>query len=130
MEGDKSSAVTARSGTWPYKELNTARFRGATILSIGLALTFIVRPIHAQTTQIQRGEYLARAGDCISCHTVGGGPALAGGDRLNTPFGYMLAPNITPDATTGIGLWSADDFYRALHDVRIPMMVTGVSDLS
>ncbi len=116
MEGDRSSAVTARSGPWPYNELKTARSRGATILSIGVALTFIMRPISAQPTQVERGEYLARAGDCISCHTVAAGPALAGGDRLNTPFGYMLAPNITPDATTGIGLWSADDFYRALHD--------------
>jgi mono/diheme cytochrome c family protein len=36
--------------------------------------------------------------------------------RLDTPFGYMLAPNITPDAETGIGRWSSADFYRALHD--------------
>jgi len=36
--------------------------------------------------------------------------------RLDTPFGYMLAPNITPDAATGIGNWSADDFYRSMHD--------------
>ncbi len=113
---DRSSAVMLRSSAWPYNEFKPARFRGATILSIGFALTFIVRPINAQPTQVERGEYLARVGDCISCHTVGGGPALAGGDRLNTPFGYMLAPNITPDTTTGIGLWSSDDFYRALHE--------------
>jgi hypothetical protein len=42
--------------------------------------------------------------------------SFAGGDRLNTPFGYMLAPNITPDPDKGIGRWSADEFYRALHD--------------
>ena len=96
--------------------LEAARIIGTATLLIGLAWAAIARPNDAQSTQVQRGEYLARAGDCISCHTVGGGPALAGGDRLNTPFGYMLAPNITPDTTTGIGLWSADDFYRALHD--------------
>ena len=62
-----------------------------------------------------RGAYLARAGDCVSCHTAPGGPAYAGGYRLDTPFGYLLAPNITPDNATGIGRWSADDFYRALH---------------
>jgi mono/diheme cytochrome c family protein len=69
----------------------------------------------AQQTQVQRGEYLARAGDCVSCHTATGGAPYAGGLRLDTPFGYMLAPNITPDPATGIGRWSADDFYRALH---------------
>lgn len=87
----------------------------ATILFIGLALSLSSRSIVAQPSQVQRGEYLARAGDCVSCHTSRGGQALAGGGRLNTPFGYMLTPNITPDAATGIGLWSADDFYRALH---------------
>jgi mono/diheme cytochrome c family protein len=88
---------------------------GAAILLIGLALSSNAQPIEAQPTQVQRGEYLARAGDCISCHSSSGGKPLAGGARLNTPFGYMLAPNITPDAATGIGLWSSDDFYRALH---------------
>ena len=88
---------------------------GAAFLFIGLALAPNAKPIEAQPTQVQRGEYLARAGDCISCHTASGGQALAGGGRLNTPFGYMLTPNITPDAATGIGLWSSNDFYRALH---------------
>jgi mono/diheme cytochrome c family protein len=69
----------------------------------------------AQRTQVQRGEYLARAGDCISCHTAQGGAPYAGGYRLDTPFGYMLTSNITPDPDTGIGRWSIDDFYRAMH---------------
>jgi mono/diheme cytochrome c family protein len=91
------------------------RMPGAAILLIGLILATSAKPLEAQQTQVQRGEYLARAGDCISCHTASGGQALAGGGRLHTPFGYMLTPNITPDAATGIGLWSSDDFYRALH---------------
>ena len=66
-------------------------------------------------TPQQRGEYLARAGDCVSCHTAPGGKSFAGGYRLDTPFGPLLAPNITPDADSGIGRWSADDFWRALH---------------
>ncbi len=65
---------------------------------------------------MKRGEYLARAGDCISCHTKPGGEPYAGGLRMKTPFGDILAPNITPDRATGIGGWSADDLYRALHD--------------
>jgi mono/diheme cytochrome c family protein len=70
---------------------------------------------NAQQTQVQRGEYLARAGDCTSCHTAQGGAPYAGGYRLNTPFGYVLSSNITPDPDTGIGRWSFDDFYRAMH---------------
>ena len=64
---------------------------------------------------VQRGEYLARAADCVSCHTATGGQPFAGGYRIDTPFGPLFAPNITPDDATGIGRWSADDFWRALH---------------
>jgi mono/diheme cytochrome c family protein len=92
-----------------------SRMLGAALPLIVLVSAPNAKPIEAQATQVQRGEYLARAGDCISCHTASGGQALAGGGRLNTPFGYMLTPNITPDAATGIGLWSSNDFYRALH---------------
>lgn len=63
----------------------------------------------------QRGEYLARAGNCYGCHTRPGGAAYAGGRALPTPFGTFLTPNITPDRTNGIGAWSQDDFWRALH---------------
>jgi len=66
-------------------------------------------------TPVQRGEYLARAGDCISCHTASNGAPFAGGYRIETPFGPLYAPNITADNDTGIGRWSADDFWRALH---------------
>lgn len=65
---------------------------------------------------IARGAYLARAGDCMACHTERGGVAYAGGRALDTPFGRVYAPNITPDLDTGIGQWNADDFWRALHN--------------
>ena len=83
--------------------------RAAAVISLALAAA-----ADAQTL-VERGEYLVRAGDCISCHTANGGQPFAGGLRLDTPFGYMLSPNITPDADTGIGRWSSNDFYRALH---------------
>jgi mono/diheme cytochrome c family protein len=70
----------------------------------------------ATPANIARGAYLARAGDCMACHTVRGGAAYAGGRALDTPFGAVFAPNITPDRETGIGAWSADDFWRALHN--------------
>src|SRR5664279_4741144 len=85
------------------------------MLTVVLALGF-AGSVAGETMQVQRGEYLARAGDCVSCHTANGGASFAGGLRLDTPFGYMLSPNITPDADTGIGRWSAEDFWRALHD--------------
>lgn len=71
---------------------------------------------HAQ--QVTHGEYLARAGDCMACHTVRGGSPYAGGLPLPTPFGTLYVPNITPDSDTGIGTWTADDFWRALHEGR------------
>lgn len=64
---------------------------------------------------ISRGEYLARAGDCVACHTMPNGPAFAGGRAMPTPFGNLYVPNITPDDETGIGQWTPDDFYRMMH---------------
>ncbi len=66
--------------------------------------------------QVRQGAYLARAGNCMACHTTLDGPAYAGGKALSTPFGTMYGPNLTPDAATGIGTWSADDFWRAMHN--------------
>ncbi|CDG82057.1 cytochrome c [Janthinobacterium agaricidamnosum] len=65
---------------------------------------------------IARGAYLAKAGDCMACHTTRGGVQYAGGRALPTPFGSVMSPNITPDQETGIGSWNADDFWRALHN--------------
>lgn len=68
--------------------------------------------------QVARGAYLARAGNCMLCHTEPGGPAYAGGRPIATPFGTVYGSNITPDAETGIGGWSAAHFRRALHEGR------------
>lgn len=65
---------------------------------------------------IQRGRYLATVGDCTACHTAPGGKLMAGGRAIETPFGNLVAPNITPDRETGIGAWSDEDFYRSMHD--------------
>jgi mono/diheme cytochrome c family protein len=69
---------------------------------------------------IARGEYLARAGDCIACHTDPGGALFAGGLAMPTPFGTLYSSNITPDRATGIGTWNDDQFYAALHRGRFP----------
>ena len=67
---------------------------------------------------VARGAYLARAGNCMGCHTVQGGVAYAGGRGVPTPFGTIYAPNLTPDAATGLGAWSQTEFWRALHNGR------------
>jgi len=66
--------------------------------------------------KIARGAYLAKAGDCMACHTTRDGAQYAGGRVLQTPFGGVVSPNITSDKETGIGNWSADDFWNALHN--------------
>jgi mono/diheme cytochrome c family protein len=73
-------------------------------------------PPSASAELVARGAYLARAGDCMACHTARGGASYAGGRAILTPFGAIHSPNITPDDETGIGRWSADDFWRALHN--------------
>ena len=102
-------------------------------IAIGTFNDFGLRCAHAQATKATKaqrvpsstrvpvqtdGEYLARAGDCVACHTARGGEPFAGGLDMKTPFGTIYTPNITPDPETGIGKWSADDFWRALHDGR------------
>ena len=67
---------------------------------------------------VARGAYLARAGNCMLCHTERGSAPYAGGRPMDTPFGTVYATNLTPDAQTGIGRWSAAHFRRALHEGR------------
>jgi mono/diheme cytochrome c family protein len=76
-----------------------------------------VLPGPAQMTpQVARGEYLATAGDCMYCHSIPGGPPYAGGQALQSPFGDLFSPNITPDKTYGIGNWTDAQFYNAVHN--------------
>jgi mono/diheme cytochrome c family protein len=64
---------------------------------------------------IVRGKALAVAGDCASCHTADPAKPFAGGKRIDTPFGGITSPNLTPDRDTGLGGWSDDEFVRALR---------------
>ncbi|MGB8609290.1 c-type cytochrome, partial [Bradyrhizobium sp.] len=94
--------------------------RRALFAAIGLAALSGVAS--AQDLQrfdlIERGRYLAVLGDCAACHTAPGGQPYAGGLALQTPFGKLVAPNITPDRETGIGNWTEDEFVAAMHDGR------------
>lgn len=72
----------------------------------------------ASAEQLQRGAYLARAGNCAACHTARGGAPYAGGDAIATPFGTVYASNLTPDPQHGLGRWNASQFWRAMHNGR------------
>lgn len=76
--------------------------------------------VQAQTTDqdfttLDKGRYLAIVGDCVACHTKPGGLPFAGGLEMQTPFGIIVSPNITPDRETGIGRWSEDDFIKTMQ---------------
>jgi cytochrome c553 len=86
--------------------------------SVAPPATSVSAPAVSDDRAVARGAYLARAGNCIACHTERGGAPFAGGRAIDTPFGTVYASNLTPDKATGIGDWSADDFWHALHDGR------------
>lgn len=65
--------------------------------------------------EVARGKALIEAADCAGCHTADAAKPFAGGKRIDTPFGGIYSPNLTPDRDTGLGRWSDDDFYRALR---------------
>lgn len=69
----------------------------------------------ATPAEIARGAQLARAGNCLACHTARGGVPYAGGRGIHTPWGTVYTGNLTPDPQTGLGGWRRDDLWRALH---------------
>ena len=81
----------------------------------GLLATLIPNTV-PNAQQLRRGQALTIAGDCMSCHLRDGGQPFAGGLGLNTPFGVIYSANITSDLQSGIGAWTSDQFYRAMHD--------------
>lgn len=86
---------------------------------LALAASLAPQMLAAQDTsfaQVERGRYLAVLGDCTACHTVPGKGAFAGGVPIETPFGRLVGPNITPDRETGIGSWTEADFQKAMSE--------------
>ena len=70
----------------------------------------------AEADLVARGEYLARAADCIGCHTTAHGKPFVGGQAFKLPVGTLYSTNITPDKETGIGEWTDDEFVKAMHE--------------
>ena len=96
------------------------KMRNMRVLALAACTTGAIAASAAEDNQafekIERGRYLAVLGDCVSCHTAPGGAPFAGGAALETPLGALLGPNITPDVSTGVGAWSEEDFWRAMHE--------------
>jgi mono/diheme cytochrome c family protein len=96
------------------------KMRNLVTLALAACTTSAIAAWAAEDSQafqkIERGRYLAVLGDCVGCHTAPGGKPFAGGAALETPFGALIGPNITPDVATGVGAWSEEDFRRAMHE--------------
>lgn len=101
---------------------------GLLLLILAVALAIAFWPTHtraiaaapaanapADAALVERGHYLALAGDCSACHTRPGGHPFAGGLPIASPIGTIYSSNITPDPQSGIGRYSLDDFDRALR---------------
>ena len=92
--------------------------RHAAIAAFGLLVALPLAGQSQETSfaQIERGRYAVITSNCQGCHTVPGETPFAGGRGLGTPFGTIYTPNITFEPETGLGRWSKDDFWRAMHE--------------
>jgi len=106
--------VAISIGSWLWLQANPV-----TIVDPAPApLPILTQPIAdgPDKVKLEQGRYLTIAGDCVSCHTREGGQPFEGGLGLATPFGVIYTPNISGEKTTGLGNWTPEQFYRALHE--------------
>jgi mono/diheme cytochrome c family protein len=78
-------------------------------------MALFAAPALAADPPADRGEYVARAGNCVACHSIPETPALSGGLKMATPLGAIYSTNITPDKDTGIGNYTLEEFDRAMR---------------
>ncbi len=84
-------------------------------LAVGVVSGPSVQAQDEASAILSRGEYVARAANCVACHSMPDEPAFAGGLKMATPIGEIYATNITPDDATGIGTYSLEEFDRAVR---------------
>jgi mono/diheme cytochrome c family protein len=96
----------------PSQTLKAVRCLGVALIT---SVAFAVTAHAADDDLVKRGEYLAKAGDCVACHTAPQGKPFAGGLSLSTPLGNIVSTNITPSKTHGIGNYTLDQFSAALR---------------
>lgn len=110
--------VAAGIATWILVPPPALSFAGGPTISLSAysGASPVGVPVELRSASvIARGKYLTQAADCEVCHTRNGGRPFAGGLAIETPFGVLYSPNITPDRETGIGAWTDMDFIRAVH---------------
>jgi mono/diheme cytochrome c family protein len=116
------NAVLPRSGKrrWPM-------FAVLLIAMMVLASAYFFRPLPYAAPKplasldatAERGEYLAKIGNCSACHSLPGQPAFSGGVKFKTQFGTIYSTNITSDRNKGIGRWSYEQFHASMkHGIR------------
>jgi mono/diheme cytochrome c family protein len=122
----------SRQGMHPVKRLGWVTLISLVVLAMGVVwdnwgdlllptpttATETAQTPQTSAAQIEQGRYLALAGNCMACHTTRGGTPFAGGRRIDTPFGGVFSSNLTPDPATGLGQWTAQDFWQAMHRGR------------
>lgn len=101
-----------------YKAFNWIAALLAAILCIHPAVSMAGET--SAEDHIETGRYLALAANCAGCHTVDPDAPFAGGNPIATSFGTLYGPNITPSAEHGIGRWTQDDFWNAMHNGKAP----------
>lgn len=109
-------AKAYRSGMFRKKLLATGV---AAVMIISASLANAADPATLSVVE-QKGEYLAAAGNCVSCHTDDNGSPYVGGVAFETPFGTIYSTNITSDPESGIGQWSLEDFTKAMREGEAP----------
>jgi mono/diheme cytochrome c family protein len=107
----------------PTRESIAEKFYAGPPFATGGKLTTPIQEpalLNADKPLVKQGLYLARAGDCIGCHTRPGGAPFAGGLPLKTPFGVIISTNITPDASNGktgvMGEYTQAQFNRLMRE--------------
>ena len=103
---------------WKLSNATSLPVQPPTSVAAAEILTRSIKDGTPNVGQLRRGQYLVREGDCLSCHLSATGQAFAGGVGINTPFGVIYSSNITSDRKTGIGNWTPEQFYAAMHDGR------------
>src|SRR5262249_36990497 len=110
--------IVAGGGVWIIRGPSPLAFAGGAKVALadyrGADPTGVPASL-AKASAVERGEYLARAADCMVCHTSPGGKEYAGGLGFKLPFGTLYSTNITPDKETGIGNYSDQDFLSAVQ---------------
>lgn len=101
---------------WNLTHVSALPAQPVTSVAAARILTQPIADTVPNARQLRRGQYLVRVGDCLSCHLRAGGQPFAGGVGLNTPFGVIYSSNISSSRSTGIGRWTGDQFYHAMHD--------------